>query len=277
MTDMKHSRQYKAENTVIKIGNLKLGNGGFLLAAGPCAIESANQYATIAQKVKQAGANVIRGSIFKPRSSPYSFQGLGHDGLRLIRDLGDEMDILVETEVMDPRDVKEVSRFVDILRVGARNMQNFDLLKELAKLDMPIILKRGMSATYQEWLMAAEYLMVNGNDQIILCERGIRTFEPALRNTLDLAGVAYLKHQTHLPIIVDPSHATGKRNLILPASKAAIAAGTDGLIIEVHHDPEHALCDGAQSLLPSQFNDLVTEIQPYLTIEKKHIHRKGDL
>lgn len=272
---MKYSRNLHPENTTFSIKDVKIGDGGFLLAAGPCAIESENQYFEIAKQVKDAGANVIRGSVYKPRTSPYSFQGLGHEGLKIIRDLGEDLNVIVETEVMDPRDVSEVDKYVDILRVGARNMQNFDLLKELAKIDKPIILKRGLCATYLEWLNAAEYLMVNGNSKIILCERGIRTFESTLRNTLDLAGVTYLKSQTHLPIIVDPSHATGKRNLILPVSKTAIAAGADGLIIEVHNDPDNALCDGAQSLYPSQFKELVKEIGPYLKLEHKNIN-SGD-
>ncbi|WP_457557233.1 3-deoxy-7-phosphoheptulonate synthase [Candidatus Harpocratesius sp.] len=271
MNELKFEKTNQKSETEIKIKEMVIGNKGFMLAAGPCAIESQEQYFETAKLAKQAGANVIRGSVFKPRTSPYSFQGMGKDGLKLIKDLGEDLNIVVETEVTDPRDVSIVKDYVDIIRIGARNMQNFDLLKEVAKYDLPIILKRGLCSTYKEFLYAAEYLMMNGNEKIILCERGIRTFEPTLRNTLDLAGVSYLKKVTHLPIIVDPSHATGKRELIIPMSKAAIAAGSDGLIIEVHNNPEKALCDGAQSLTPEIFKQLVEEIKPYLTIEKKKI------
>ncbi|MFX1252306.1 MAG: 3-deoxy-7-phosphoheptulonate synthase [Promethearchaeota archaeon] len=270
---MRFSRSYKKENSVIHVKNVKIGNGYFAIAAGPCAIESQEQYYRTAKAVKEAGANIVRGSVFKPRTSPYSFQGLGHDGLKLIRDLGEDLNIVVETEVMDPRDVKTTADHVDILRIGARNMQNFDLLKEVSNIDKPVILKRGMSATVDEWLFAAEYLMMNGNEDIILCERGIRTFEKTTRNTLDLGIVSLLRKRTHLPIIVDPSHATGIRSLILPVSKAAIAVNADGLLIEVHYSPDTAKCDGDQSLTPELFRELMKKIQPYLKIENKKITR----
>ncbi|MFX0060726.1 MAG: 3-deoxy-7-phosphoheptulonate synthase [Candidatus Hermodarchaeota archaeon] len=270
---MRFSRSYKKENSIITVKNVKIGDGYFAIAAGPCAIESQDQYYRTAKAVKEAGANIIRGSVFKPRTSPYSFQGLGHDGLKLIRDLGEDLNIAVETEVMDPRDVKTTADHVDILRIGARNMQNFDLLKEVSNIDKPVILKRGMSATVDEWLFAAEYLMMNGNEDIILCERGIRTFEKATRNTLDLSIVPFLRKRTHLPIIVDPSHATGIRSLILPVSKATIAVNADGLLIEVHYCPDKAKCDGDQSLTPELFRELMEKIQPYLELENKKIVR----
>ena len=263
------SRDYKQEDTVISVKDIKIGGEFFVLAAGPCAIENQEQYYDTAKLVKEAGANVIRGSVYKPRTSPYSFQGLGTEGLKLIRDLGEDLAIVVETEVMDTRDVQVTAEHVDIIRIGARNMQNFSLLKEVSKVDNPIILKRGMNATVDEWLNAAEYLMQHGNESIILCERGIRTFETTNRNTLDLTLIPYLKSKTHLPIIVDPSHATGRRELITPASKAAIAVGADGLLIEVHNCPEKALCDGKQSITPDGFQTLCAEIFPYLDQEKR--------
>lgn len=270
---IKFSRDYKREDTIISIKETKIGGQYFLLAAGPCAIESQEQYYDTAKQVKAAGANVIRGSVYKPRTSPYSYQGLGTEGLKLIRDLGEDLDIVVETEVMDTRDVQATAQHVDIIRIGARNMQNFSLLKEVSKFDNPIILKRGMNATVNEWLYAAEYLMQNGNESIILCERGIRTYETTNRNTLDLTLIPHLKSITHLPIIIDPSHATGRRELITPTSKAAVAIGADGLLIEVHNCPEKALCDGKQSLTPEGFRILFSEITPYLQHEKRILSR----
>ena len=267
------SRDYKQEDTVISIKDIKIGGDHFVLAAGPCAIETQEQYYETAKLVKEAGANIIRGSVYKPRTSPYSFQGLGTKGLKLIRDLSADLDIVVETEVMDTRDVQVTAEHVDIIRIGARNMQNFSLLKEVSKVENPIILKRGMNATINEWLNAAEYLMQNGNESVILCERGIRTFETTNRNTLDLTLIPYLKSKTHLPIIVDPSHATGRRELITPTSKAAIAVGADGLLIEVHNCPEKAMCDGKQSLTPEGFKKLCNEISPYLLQEKRILSR----
>ncbi|MFX0090955.1 MAG: 3-deoxy-7-phosphoheptulonate synthase [Candidatus Hodarchaeota archaeon] len=268
---MRFSREYKKEDTIVDVKGVKIGGKFFAVAAGPCAIESQEQYYETAKTVKESGANIIRGSAFKPRTSPYSFQGLGHIGLKMIRDLSEDLDVVVETEVMDPRDAKVVAEHVDILRIGARNMQNFDLLKEVSKLDKPVILKRGIAATLDEWLFSAEYLMMNGNEDIILCERGIRTFETATRNTLDLVIISLLKKRTHLPIIVDPSHGTGKRDLIIPASKAAVAVNADGLLIEVHYCPDEALCDGKQSLPPEMFRVLMKELHPYLKLENKKI------
>ncbi|MBD3190990.1 MAG: 3-deoxy-7-phosphoheptulonate synthase [Candidatus Heimdallarchaeota archaeon] len=267
--EMKFSREYKSEDTVINVKGTKIGSNYFTVAAGPCAIESQEQYYETAKQVKAAGATIIRGSVFKPRTSPYSFQGLGRDGLKLIKDLSEDLEVVVETEVMDTRDVAFTANHVDILRVGARNMQNFSLLKELSKVDKPVMLKRGISATIDEWLFAAEYLMINGNEQVILCERGIRTFDKTLRNTMDLAVIPFLRKKTHLPIIVDPSHGTGQRELILPISKAAIALGSHGLLIEVHYRPEKAKCDGHQSLTPQQFAQLMTELKPYAKLENK--------
>jgi 3-deoxy-7-phosphoheptulonate synthase len=266
---MKYSRDYKETDTIIDIKGVKLGGEHFVVVAGPCAIESPEQYFETAKVVKAAGAKIIRGSVYKPRTSPYSFQGYGDEGLQLIKDLADELNIVVETEVMDTRDIEKVAKHVDILRVGARNMQNFSLLKALSEIDNPIILKRGIAATIQEWLYAAEYLLQNGKDNIILCERGIRTYETTNRNTLDLTLIPIVKQKTHLPIIVDPSHATGNRELILPTSKAAIAVGADGLLIEVHYKPASAKCDGHQSLYPEQFDGLMKEIQPYLNLQNK--------
>lgn len=269
--EMKFSREYKSEDTVINVKGTKIGGNYFTVAAGPCALESQEQYYETAKQVKAAGATIIRGSVFKPRTSPYSFQGLGRDGLKLIKDLSEDLDIVVETEVMDTRDVALTANHVDILRVGARNMQNFSLLKELSKVDKPVMLKRGMSATIDEWLFAAEYLMMNGNEQVILCERGIRTFDKTLRNTMDLAVIPFLRKRTHLPIIVDPSHGTGQRELIQPISKASIALGSHGLLIEVHYRPEMAKCDGHQSLTPQQFAQLMTELKPYAKLENKKL------
>ena len=268
---MRFSREYKKEDTIIEVKNTKIGGKFFALAAGPCAVESEDQYFETARLVRESGANIIRGSVYKPRTSPYSFQGIGSEGLKIIRDLGEELGVTTETEVLDVRDIPKVAEHVDILRVGARNMQNFSLLKALARVDNPIILKRGLSATIKEWLLAAEYLMQQGKENIILCERGIRTFEPSTRNTLDLVAVPLLKHKTHLPVIVDPSHGTGRPELILPASKAAVAIGAHGLLIEVHRNPEEALSDKDQALTPNQFHELVQAINPLLAMEGKRV------
>jgi 3-deoxy-7-phosphoheptulonate synthase len=268
---LKTSRSYKNKDTIINVRDTKIGGSHFAFIAGPCAIENQDQYYTTAKSVISCGANIIRGSVFKPRTNPHSFQGLGRSGLKLIKDLSEDLDVVVETEVMDPRDVKITSKYVDILRVGTRNMQNYDLLKELSKINNPIILKRGMCATIDEWLQSAEYLMFNGNENIILCERGIRTFETELRNTLDLGVITILKSKTHLPIIIDPSHATGKRELVLPMSKASIVSGANGLMIEVHNCPNKALCDGKQSLTLDDFEHLSKKIKPLLDYENKTI------
>ena len=269
--EMRFSRKYKEEDTVVTVGNAKIGGKYFAIAAGPCAVENQEQYYESAKAVKNAGANIIRGSVFKPRTSPYSFQGLGREGLKLIRDLGEDLQIATVTEVMDPRDIKIAAEHVDMIQIGARNMQNFDLLKEASKVDLPIMLKRGISATIDEWLNAAEYLMVEGNENVVLCERGIRTFSSQTRNTLDLSVIPLMKLRTHLPIIVDPSHATGNRDLIIPVSRAAVVSKADGILVEVHYKPEIAQCDGAQSLTPELFIELIEEIKPLLEIEQKLI------
>lgn len=256
------AREHKKQQTVVTTGNVKFGNGEFVVISGPCSIENEKQIMHAASVLKEKGIKVMRASAFKPRTSPYSFQGLGIEGLKLLKKVRETTGILVETEVMDVRDVPIAAQYVDIVRVGARNMQNFDLLKEMGKIDIPVIIKRGMAATIKEFIMAAEYVLMNGNNNVILCERGIRTFETAYRNTLDLAAVALLKQETHLPVIVDPSHAAGKRELVIPLSKAAVAAGADGLLVEMHPTPEDALSDGAQSLTPDLLTELLTELKP---------------
>ncbi len=255
------SRQFQTADTVVAISDrLAVGEREVVLMAGPCTIENAAQVEAIAPTVKKAGAKIMRGGAFKPRTSPYSFQGMGEEGLKLIRRAADAHGLAVVSEVMDRSQIEMMLNYVDILQVGARNMQNFDLLKDLGKVRKPILLKRGIAATVQELLLAAEYIMAGGNRQIILCERGIRTYETSTRNTLDLSAIPVIKSQSHLPIVVDPSHATGIRALVAPMARAAIAAGADGLLIEVHNQPERALCDGAQSLLPAQIEELATQI-----------------
>ena len=256
------SREHHEGTTVVKVGNVSIGNGEVVVIAGPCSIESEEQILESAEIMKKLGIKIMRASAFKPRTSPYDFQGMGIKGLKLLKKVKEKTGMLVETEVMDVRDVPIAAEYVDVLRVGARNMQNFDLLKELGKINKPVILKRGMAATINEFVMAAEYILFHGNKNVILCERGIRTFETAYRNTLDVGAVAVLKNMTHLPVIVDPSHAAGKRELIAPLSKAAIAAGADGLLIECHPNPEKALSDGAQSLYPEQLAQLLKELKP---------------
>jgi len=253
-------RQFKTENTVIKLGDVEFGGSQIPVLAGPCAVESREQLLEAAHAVKAAGARVLRGGAYKPRTSPYAFQGLEEEGLKFLAEAREETGLLVVTEVVDPRNVELVAEYSDILQIGARNMQNFLLLKEVAKTRRPVLLKRGPSSTIEEWLLAAEYIMSDGNYQVILCERGIRTFETATRNTLDLGAVSLVKKLSHLPVIVDPSHATGRRDLVAPMSKAAIAAGADGLIIEVHPNPSEALCDGPQSLTPENFSELMKDL-----------------
>ncbi|MBN2421851.1 3-deoxy-7-phosphoheptulonate synthase [Candidatus Woesearchaeota archaeon] len=265
------SREYKSETTVIKVEDVEIGNDDFTVIAGPCSIENEEQIMTIAGILKDMGIRIMRASAFKPRTSPYSFQGLGIKGLKLLKQVKEKTGLIVETEVMDVRDVKVSAEYVDILRIGARNMQNFDLLKEVGKLKKPVILKRGMNATLNELIMAAEYILSRGNPNVILCERGIRTFETSYRNTLDISAVPMLKKITHLPVIVDPSHASGKRELILPLSKAAVAVGADGLMIEVHPNPEEALSDAAQSLYPKQFKELLDELKPLCEVCGRHL------
>ena len=254
------SKAFKKEKTQIRIKGVTIGGPEVVMMAGPCAIESEEQLRSIAQQLSKAKVKVFRGSAFKPRTSPYSFQGMGVEGLRLHKMLQEEHGMLIETEVMDVRDVEIVAEHVDIVRVGARNMQNFNLLKEVGRCGKPVILKRGISATVEEWLMSAEYLMAHGNHQVILCERGIRTFENSTRSTLDLSSVAVAKQMTHLPIIVDPSHAAGRKDIIPALSKASVAIGADGLLIEVHHLPADAKCDGKQALLPSELETLSQEL-----------------
>lgn len=259
------SRQFHPANTKIKIRDVEFGGDEFIVIAGPCAIENEKFMLATAKAVKDAGAKIVRGSAYKPRTSPYSFQGLGEEGLKLLKKVKEETGLPVETELMDARNAELVAKYVDVIRIGARNMQNFDLLKEVGKINKPIILKRGISATVEELLLAAEYIMAEGNEQVILCERGIRTFETATRNTLDISAIPIIKKLSHLPVIVDPSHASGKRDLIKPLSLAAAAAGADGLIVEVHCNPEKALCDGKQSLTTEGFADMMKEIKKVAT------------
>jgi 3-deoxy-7-phosphoheptulonate synthase len=255
------SRQFQEQDTIVDVGKgVKIGGSDVVLMAGPCTIESKAQVDAIAPIVAHAGAKIMRGGAFKPRTSPYSFQGMGEDGLKIMREAADRHDLLIVSEVMDRSQIEMMLRYVDILQVGARNMQNFDLLKDLGKVRRPVLLKRGIAATLQELLLAAEYIMSGGNRAVILCERGIRTYETSTRNTLDISAIPVVKAMSHLPIVADPSHSTGMRHLVVPVARAAVAAGADGLIVEVHNQPEKALCDGAQSLLPSQIVELGLQI-----------------
>ena len=254
------NRKFHPEDTVIQVGDVKIGAGNFAMIAGPCSVESEEQITAIAKAIKQSGANMLRGGAFKPRTSPYDFQGLKALGIELLKAARAETGLPIVTEIMSVADLP-LFEDVDVLQVGARNMQNFDLLKELGKFKKPILLKRGLANTLKELLMSAEYIMASGNEQVILCERGIRTYSDYTRNTLDLAAVPMLKELTHLPMIVDPSHATGIARLVPPMAMAAAAAGADGLIVEVHNDPMHALCDGAQSLTPEDFAGLVPKVR----------------
>ena len=256
------SRDFKAEDTTITIRGNVIGGRKIQVIAGPCAVENRTMIISIAEKVKNAGASFLRGGAFKPRSSPYSFQGLREEGLKYLSEAREKTGLPIVTELMDPRDIEIVIRYSDVVQIGTRNMQNFSLLLEVGMCDKPILLKRGLSATIKEWLMAAEYIMSRGNQKVILCERGIRTFETATRNTLDLSAVPLLKQLTHLPVVVDPSHGVGKWDLVAPMSKAAVAAGADGLVIEVHTNPEEALSDGEQSIKPSAFKKLMDELKP---------------
>ncbi len=256
------SREFQHEDTVINVNGVEIGGKRVIVMAGPCAVESEEQITTIAEIVKGAGALILRGGAFKPRTGPYSFQGLGDEGLQMLAAAKKKVGLPVITEVMSTEDIDLVAEFTDVFQIGARNMQNFMLLKGVGQARKPVMLKRGMSATIEEFLLAAEYILSQGNLNVMLCERGIRTFETYTRNTLDINAVPALKNLTHLPVIVDPSHGTGRRELVAPVSKAAIAAGADGLIIEVHHDPENSMTgDGAQSLIPEQFSQLMEELQ----------------
>lgn len=256
------SREFKKENTEITVKGITIGGKKIPVMAGPCAVESKTILASIAEKVKGSGATFLRGGAFKPRTSPYSFQGLGEEGLKYLAEASQKYGLPVITEIMDPRDLDLIIEYTDIIQIGARNMQNFRLLLEVGKAQKPVMLKRGLSSTIKEWLMSAEYIMSRGNHNVMLCERGIRTFETATRNTLDLSAVPLLKQLTHLPVVVDPSHGVGKRDLVAPMAKAAVAAGADALIIEVHTNPEEAMSDGEQSLTPLQFNTLMKELKP---------------
>jgi 3-deoxy-7-phosphoheptulonate synthase len=262
-------RDLKRERTVIRVGEHTVGGSQFMLIAGPCSVESREQIVAVAKAVKKAGAQYLRGGAFKPRTSPYAFQGLEEDGLKLLKEASEITGLKIVTEVITPTDVLLVNKYSDILQVGARNMTNYALLKDLGKIDKPVMLKRGMSATVQDLLMSAEYIASEGNQDIILCERGIRTFETATRNTLDLSIVPLLKEKSHLPVVVDPSHGTGLRSLVGPMAKASAACGADGLMIEVHPDPEKAYSDGAQSLFPEEFAALAKELVKYLKLEGK--------
>ena len=255
----KANRKFHPEDSIVRIGNVQIGGGHFAVIGGPCSIESKEQMIEVAEKVKEAGAQLLRGGAFKPRTSPYSFQGLHGDGLKLLLEAKKKTGLPVVTEIMDASHLP-LFEDVDLIQVGTRNMQNFELLKELGKIDKPILLKRGMASTIEEWLMSAEYIMAGGNENVILCERGIRTYETSMRNTLDLSAIPMIKKKSHLPVIVDPSHATGIREMVEPMSMAAIAAGADGLMIEVHNDPAKALCDGPQSLTPESFQDLMRKV-----------------
>ena len=256
----KANRKFHPEDTVVSVGNAKIGGGNFSVIAGPCSVESEAQICAVAEDVKASGAALLRGGAFKPRTSPYSFQGMGTAGLDLLMEARKQTGLPIVTEIMDPRMAELFEREVDVVQVGARNMQNFELLKEVGKMSKPILLKRGLSNTYEEWIMSAEYIMSAGNENVILCERGVRTFETYTRNTLDVSAIPAIKQMSHLPVIVDPSHAAGMYWMVEPLALAAVAAGADGLIIEVHNDPAHAKCDGQQSLTPENFGRLMGKV-----------------
>lgn len=264
------NRAFHPEDTVVDVSDVKVGSGNMAYIAGPCSVETYEQVLSIAKDIKAAGANMLRGGAFKPRTSPYSFQGLGPEGLDILCAVKEEVGLPIVTELMSPEYLDVFNEKVDLIQIGARNMQNFDLLKQLGQVDRPILLKRGLNATYEEWIMSAEYIMASGNENVILCERGIRTFETYTRNTLDLQSVPVLRKLTHLPVIIDPSHAGGKWWLVDSMAKASVAAGADGLMIEVHNNPEAALCDGAQSLKPEKYSELLKDVKQIADI----IHRQ---
>lgn len=267
----KANRAFHPDNSIFDICDRKVGGQDIAIIAGPCSVESEEQIIGIAEDVKASGASFLRGGAYKPRTSPYAFQGLEAEGLELLKRAREKTGLPIVTEIMDPSTLDQFVEDVDIIQVGARNMQNFSLLKELGQTRKPILLKRGLSATIEEWIMSAEYIMAGGNEQVILCERGIRTFENYTRNTLDLSAIPAVKKLTHLPIIIDPSHATGLRYMVDPMCMAAIAAGADGVIIEVHNNPEKALCDGPQSITPQQFTEVVDKMKKYAAIENRRI------
>ncbi len=255
------SRTFRPESTIVRVGNVAFGGDRVVVAAGPCSVESREQISRIAEHVAGAGAAVLRGGAFKPRTNPYSFQGLGEEGLRLLREAADAHGLLIVTEVMEVSQIDLVSEYADILQLGSRNMHNFAFLRELGRIRKPVLLKRGFSAKIEEWLQAAEYVISGGNDQVILCERGIRTFETYTRNTMDISAIPVVHKLSHLPIIADPSHGTGRREHVLPMARAALAAGADGLMIEVHHDPDRSVSDGSQSLGFGQFDEVMSELR----------------
>jgi 3-deoxy-7-phosphoheptulonate synthase len=255
------SRSFKKDDSVIKIKDVVIGGNEVTVIGGPCSVESEEQIMIIAELVKKSGVKILRGGAFKPRSSPYSFQGLGEEGLKLLRKAGDTYGLLVITEVLENSMIDLVYKYTDIFQVGARNMQNYSLLKELGSAKKPVMLKRGLSATVEDWLMSAEYILSNGNPNVFLCERGIRTFETYTRNTFDISAIPVVHMRSHLPVFADPSHATGLRDKVIPMARAAVAAGADGLMVEVHHDPEKALSDGPQALLPNQFEEMMTQVR----------------
>jgi 3-deoxy-7-phosphoheptulonate synthase len=254
-------RTFKPQDTVVDVAGVAVGGPEVIVMAGPCSVETREQLGAVARSVQSSGARLLRGGAFKPRTSPYSFQGHGEEALKWMREAADELGLAIVSEVMDLRTIEMMLRYVDMLQVGARNMQNYDLLKELGRVRRPVLLKRGLSATIEEWLLSAEYILAGGNSQVVLCERGIRTFENATRNTLDISAIPVVKKLSHLPILVDPSHGTGRRDKVIPMARAAVAAGADGLLIEVHNNPEKALSDGAQSLYPEQFERLMGELR----------------
>jgi len=267
----KASKVFHPEPTVIDVNGVKIGGGTFTVIAGPCSVENHDQICECARLVKQSGAKILRGGAFKPRTSPYSFQGLEMEGLKLLEEAKAETKLPIITEIMSEDMIPEFVKNVDIIQVGARNMQNFHLLKALGKIDKPILLKRGLSATIEEWLMAAEYIMAGGNEKVILCERGIRTFEKYTRNTLDISAILAVKELSHLPVFIDPSHSGGRWTMVEGLSMAALAAGADGIIVEVHNDPEHALCDGAQSLKPKKFDKMMQKLRQIAPIVEKEM------
>jgi len=266
------SRAFKPQGTIVDLGRgVTIGGQEIAVAAGPCSVESTDQIQAVAEAVSKAGARILRAGAFKPRTSPYAFQGLGEKGLKLMRDAADKNQLFVVSEVMDPSQIQMMSGYVDIFQVGARNMQNYFLLRALGEVQKPVLLKRGMSATIEELLLSAEYILAGGNYNVVLCERGIRTFETYLRNTLDIAAIPVIKKLSHLPIVADPSHGTGRRDKVAPMARAAVAAGADGLLIEVHNDPEHALSDGAQSLTPGEFSQLMNELRIIAPAVDRHL------
>ena len=269
------SREFHPDNTVVYIKDLPIGAKEIVVMAGPCAVESDDQIKTTARMVAESGARILRGGAFKPRTSPYSFQGLGEKGLKLMREAADANNLMVVTEVMAANQIELVAQYADMLQIGTRNMQNYPLLTELGKVEKPILLKRGLSATIEEWLMSAEYILAAGNPNVIFCERGIRTFESATRNTLDLSAVVVVQHLSHLPIVVDPSHAVGHRKYVAPMARAAVAAGADGVMVEVHPDPNNAMSDGSQSLTPEQFTALMNRCRIIATTLGRRVAKRA--